>query len=246
VKTGKILSLILVIILAFSFAGCKKNDAKDAADKNIQDIKAPGKVTGLKSKVSYIIGHDIGGKLKKGLIDVDFGAFNEGLKAGLKGSKSKYSPEEQQAVWNEMQVETMKKSKIEGEKNKKAGLDYLEKNKANKDVVALASGLQYKIIKDGTGAMPKETDTVKVNYVGKLIDGTEFDSSIKNGQPAVFPLNGVIQGWQEALKLMKTGSKWEVYIPSDLAYGDQGMQGAIPPGSTLIFEVEFLEIVKVK
>jgi FKBP-type peptidyl-prolyl cis-trans isomerase FkpA len=132
-------------------------------------------------------------------------------------------------------------SKKLSETNIAEGKKFLEENKAKEGVVTTASGLQYKIITEGTGAKPKATDTVTVNYEGKLLDGTVFDSSAKHGQAATFPLDGVIPGWTEALQLMPQGSKWEIYIPSELAYGAGG-QGPIPASATLIFEVELLEI----
>lgn len=125
-----------------------------------------------------------------------------------------------------------------------AGKSFLLANKDKSGVVTLPDGLQYKVIKQGTGATPSDTDTVTVNYAGKLIDGTEFDSSYKRGVPASFPVNGVIRGWTEALKLMKVGSTWELYIPSELAYGERGAGGVIGPNQTLIFKVELLGINK--
>ncbi len=129
-------------------------------------------------------------------------------------------------------------------KNQMAGQTFLETNKNKPGVVTLPDGLQYKIIKQGDGSQPTDNDTVTVNYSGALIDGTEFDSSYKRGEPATFPLNGVIPGWTEALKLMKTGSVWELYIPSSLAYGEQGAPPAIGPNETLIFKVDLIKINK--
>jgi FKBP-type peptidyl-prolyl cis-trans isomerase len=133
--------------------------------------------------------------------------------------------------------------KAQGDNNKKEGEAFLAKNKAKKGVKTLPSGLQYKVITEGKGKMPKASDTVTVQYKGTLIDGTEFDSSYKRGQPATFPVSGVIKGWTEALQLMKEGSKWELVIPSDLAYGDKGTQGGpIGSNAVLIFEVELVSI----
>lgn len=126
---------------------------------------------------------------------------------------------------------------------KEAGMKFLEENKKRAGVTTLPSGLQYEIIKEGTGPIPKSTDTVKANYAGTLINGTEFDNSYKRGEPITIPVTGVIQGWVQALQLMPVGSKWKLYIPSDLAYGDRGAGGAIPGGAALIFEIELLEIV---
>jgi FKBP-type peptidyl-prolyl cis-trans isomerase FklB len=135
------------------------------------------------------------------------------------------------------QEEAMKKA---AEKNKKDGAAFLAENKKKEGVVTLPSGLQYKIITQGTGNTPKATDTVTVNYRGSLVDGTEFDSSYKRGQPATFPVNGVIKGWTEALQLMKEGAKWQLFIPSDLAYGEKGAGNVIGPNATLIFDVELI------
>jgi FKBP-type peptidyl-prolyl cis-trans isomerase FklB len=132
--------------------------------------------------------------------------------------------------------------KIMGEKNKKEGEAFLAANKKKEGVITLPSGFQYKAIKEGTGKTPKATDTVTVNYRGTLIDGTEFDSSYKRGQPATFRVNGVIAGWTEALQLMKEGSKWELFIPANLAYGERGAGAAIGPNAVLIFEVELISV----
>jgi FKBP-type peptidyl-prolyl cis-trans isomerase FklB len=128
------------------------------------------------------------------------------------------------------------------EKNKKEGEEYLAENKKKEGIITTQSGLQYKVLKKGTGKIPKSTDTVTVNYRGTLIDGTEFDSSYRRGQPASFKVNGVIRGWTEALQLMKEGAKWQLYIPSNLAYGERGAGRNIGPNSTLIFEVELISI----
>ena len=133
--------------------------------------------------------------------------------------------------------------KEQGEKNETQGKKFLEENKKKEGWKTTASGLQYKVLKEGKGAAPKETDTVKVNYRGTTIDGTEFDSSYKRGQPATFPVNRVIKGWTEALQLMKPGAKYQLAIPSDLAYGERGAGSDIGPNSTLLFDVELLEIV---
>ena len=152
-------------------------------------------------------------------------------------------PSEAMAAFKE---EMMKKHEEElkkaAEKNKKEGEAFLAENKKKEGVVTLPSGLQYKVIKEGDGQMPKDTDMVTVNYRGTLVDGTEFDSSYKRGNPATFPVNGVIPGWQEALKLMKVGSKWQLFVPAGLAYGEKGAGSTIGPNATLIFEVELLSI----
>jgi FKBP-type peptidyl-prolyl cis-trans isomerase FklB len=149
------------------------------------------------------------------------------------------TPEEAQTAINEF----FAKQKTEVmSKNKKAGEEFLAKNKSNEGIVTTASGLQYKVLVAGTGAKPKATDTVDCHYEGRLIDGTVFDSSYRRGQSAQFPVNGVIPGWVEALQLMPVGSKWQLYIPSELAYGEYGAGETIEPNSTLIFDVELLGI----
>jgi len=163
----------------------------------------------------------------------------------LKGAAPRISQEDAEKIMKEFQENMMKKKEEEAKKlsegNKAAGEKFLAENKTKEGVQTTASGLQYKIITAGNGVKPKATDTVKVHYTGKLLDGKVFDSSVQRGEPVEFPVSGVIPGWVEALQLMPQGSKWEVYIPSDLAYGPTGNQ-AIPPSSTLIFEVELLEV----
>ena len=199
-----------------------------------------------RDKISYIIGMDAGKNLKVQSIDVDPDIFMKGFKDALSGNKSLLSDDiikESMAVF---QDEIMKKHEDELKKaaaqNKKEGEAFLAENKKKEGVVTLASGLQYKVIKEGDGKSPKETDTVTVNYQGTFIDGAEFDSSYKRNQPATFQVNGVIPGWTEALQLMKAGSKWQLYIPAGLAYGEQGAGRVIGPNATLIFDVELLSI----
>jgi len=200
-----------------------------------------------KEKLSYAIGVDMGTSLKKNAIDVDTDLLFKGIKDALTGSKQLLTEQELretiQTAQKELQVKQQEKMKTLGEKNKKEGEAFLAANKKKKGVKTLPSGLQYKVITEGKGKMPKATDTVTVNYKGTLIDGTEFDSSYKRNEPATFPVNGVIKGWTEALQLMKEGSKWELFIPADLAYGERGtMGGPIGPNAVLIFEVELLKI----
>ena len=199
-------------------------------------------------KVSYMIGHQIGSNLKRDGIEVDQNLLNTGLKDALVGTKSPITQEEQQNLMQELQKSMREKAEVkrkaDSEKNLAEGKKFLEDNKKKPGVVTAASGLQYKILTEGKGESPKATDTVKVHYKGTLLDGTEFDSSLKRGQPATFPVNGVIKGWTEALQLMKPGAKWQVWIPENLAYGDRGAGDQIGPSATLTFEVELLEIVK--
>jgi len=199
-------------------------------------------------KVAYSIGFNFGQQLAANTESLDVNVIIKGLKDGFaftEGGKEALTAEERMKAmqdFSKRRQEEMAAKRAEVEmKNKAAGDAFLAENGKKEGVVTLASGLQYKVITEGTGAKPKETDTVKVHYKGTLIDGTQFDSSIERGEPAEFALNRVISGWTEALQLMKAGSKWELYVPSDLAYGPRG-SGAIEPHSTLIFEVELLEV----
>jgi FKBP-type peptidyl-prolyl cis-trans isomerase FklB len=199
-----------------------------------------------KEKLSYAIGVDMGNNLKKQSIDIDPDILLKGLRDSLSGGKVLLSDEDILAIKTAFRQEMMKKQEEErkklAEKNKKEGEAFLEENKKKEGVKTLASGLQYKVITEGSGKSPKATDTVTVNYRGTLTDGTEFDSSYKRGQPATFPVNGVIAGWTEALQLMKEGAKWQLFIPSNLAYGEKGAGNTIGPDATLIFEVELISV----
>ena len=199
-----------------------------------------------KEKVSYAIGADLGGKLKSSSIDVDPAILTRALKDSLTGAKSAMTDDEIRATLTDLTKDLQAKqatlNKEKSDKNKKDGEAFLAANKTKEGVVALPSGLQYKIIKAGTGPKPTAADTVVCNYKGTLIDGKEFDSSYKRGQPATFPVGGVIKGWTEALQLMPVGSTWQLFIPSDLAYGDRQAGPDITPGATLVFEVELMSI----
>jgi FKBP-type peptidyl-prolyl cis-trans isomerase FklB len=197
-----------------------------------------------KEKTGYAIGVNIGQDMKRFSIEIDADMVAQGVKDANAG-KLKLSDEEIRTTLadlsKEMQGKENERMKTLSEKNKKEGDAFLAENKKKEGVKTLPSGLQYKIIKQGTGEAPKATDTVTTNYRGTLIDGAEFDSSYKRGQPASFPVNGVIPGWTEALQLMKTGSKWQLFIPSNLAYGERG-PGPIGPNAVLVFEIELLSI----
>ncbi len=197
-----------------------------------------------KEKASYGVGMNVGKSFKSDLIELDVDAFFRGFKDALAGTKPALTEAELEQAMLALRADVTKKSEERVATNKKAGEDFLAKNKADKNVKSTESGLQYTVLKEGTGALPKATDTVKVHYRGSLLDGTEFDSSYKRNEPATFPVNQVIKGWTEALQKMKVGSKWKVFIPSDLAYGDQGQPPQIPPASVLVFEIELLEIEK--
>jgi FKBP-type peptidyl-prolyl cis-trans isomerase len=199
-----------------------------------------------KDKLSYAIGMNIGKGLHKDSVDVDPNLLLRGLKDAMSGGTTLMTDEQAQAQIVELQ--TQMRSKMEAQRqqagaaNKKEGEAFLAANKTKPGVVALPSGLQYKILKEGTGPKPAATDSVQCNYKGTLINGTEFDASEKHGGPATFPVNGVIKGWTEALQMMPVGSKWQLFIPPDLAYGARGAGGDIGPDQTLIFEVELLSI----
>jgi FKBP-type peptidyl-prolyl cis-trans isomerase FklB len=203
-----------------------------------------------KDKISYIIGMDIGRNLQKGSIDFDPDILAKGIKDALSGGKPLLTEQEIRETTAVFQKELMAKqeevAKKLGEKNKKEGEAFLAENKKKEGVKTLPSGLQYKVIKEGTGKKPKITDTVTTHYRGTLIDGIEFDSSYRRGKPASFPANGVIPGWTEALQLMGEGAKWQLFIPPNLAYGERGAGRDIGPNATLIFEIELISIQEKK
>lgn len=199
-----------------------------------------------KEKFSYALGMNLGSGLHKQGVEIDSNVFARGVKDAIEGGKTLLTQEEAQATLmakqNEIRQKQQEKMQQAGEANKKEGEAFLAGNKGKEGVTTLPSGLEYKILKAGSGPKPAATDTVVCNYRGTLINGTEFDSSYKRGQPAEFPVNGVIKGWTEALQLMPVGSKWQLFIPSSLAYGERGAGGDIGPNETLIFEVELLSI----
>ncbi len=211
----------------------------------------PPALTTRKDKFSYALGMNIGSglgaNLKRQSVEVDWNLVSQGLKDSAAGSKTRLTEDEAKAVLtevqNELQKQQQEKMKEAGEKNKTEGDAFLAANKDKEGVVTLPSGLQYKILTTGTGPKPAATDSVVCNYRGTLVNGTEFDSSYKRGQPATFGVGQVIKGWTEALQLMPVGSKWQLFIPSSLAYGERGEpRGGIEPNATLIFEVELLSI----
>lgn len=204
-----------------------------------------------KDKMSYVVGVEMARSLKGQGIEVDMDLFIKGLQDGLSGGKLLLSDDdlrkassmfhaELRRKQNEMREKQAQATRMAAEDNKKKGEAFLAENRTKEGVVTLPSGLQYKILKAGDGRKPTDADTVEVNYRGTLIDGTQFDSS-QAGQPATLKVTGVISGWKEALKLMPVGSKWQIFIPPELAYGARA-SGRIPPNSTLIFEVELISI----
>lgn len=199
----------------------------------------------VESQASYAIGLQIGQQLQdSGLKDLNADAIAAGIQDVIAGNSPKLSLDILHNALKKIHEKATKEIEETAQAAAAAGKEFLEKNCKKEGVKRTESGLQYRILKEGHGAIPTENDRVRVHYVGRLTDGTVFDSSVERGQPAEFPINGVIPGWVEALQSMPIGSKWELYIPQELAYGDQGAGSTIPPYSTLIFEVELLDILK--
>jgi len=199
-----------------------------------------------KEKISYSIGLNIGTNFKQQKIEIEMDSFAQGIEDALTGAKQKMTQEEirqtMEVFRRKMQARAENDRQVASSGNQVKGEKFLAKNKKHKNVVTLASGLQYEVVKKGTGKRPGLTDTVVTHYKGTLINGKEFDSSYKRGEPAEFPVNGVIKGWTEALQLMQQGAKWKLFIPAGLAYGSRGAGNAIGPNETLIFEIELLEV----
>lgn len=214
-------------------------------------ILADNSLKTFEDKASYIMGQNLGKQVAQQQQQINVDKFLLGIKDAISGNQAKLSQQEVQEVVAEFQKRAQKAQeekqaqlKAVGDKNKKEGDAFLAKNKSKDGIKTLASGLQYKVLKKGSGETPKATDTVVTNYRGNLIDGRVFDSSYKRGQPATFPVSGVIKGWTEALQLMKVGAKWQLFVPSELAYGESSVGQIIEPNSVLIFEIELLEIKK--
>ncbi len=217
--------LVTALVATMMLAGCTKKLDTD------------------KKKASYAIGQQIGQNLKSQSIEVDPDVLAMAITEAAAGKESKLTKEQIQEAMSKLQETSMKKQQEMAEENKKKGTEFLEKNKSAEGVKVTSSGLQYQMVTEGTGAIPKADDTIKAHYKGTLITGEQFDSSYDRGTPAEFPVKGVIPGWTEALQMMKTGSKVKLWIPPDLAYGPSARPG-IPANSVLAFEVELLEIVK--
>ena len=225
------LKITLIVLLLAAFVQAQTKQAQ---------LNTPRK------KASYCIGLDVGRNFKQQSIDIDPDVLLKGLKDALSGAKPMLSDSEIEQVMQKFQTEMMAKQeesgKKEAETNKVRGQAFCNENKKREGVVTLPSGLQYKILKEGTGPKPKKENSVVCHYRGTLVDGKEFDSSYKRGEPITFEVSKVIPGWTEALQLMPVGSKWQLVIPSNLGYGDRGAGGDIGPGATLIFEVELIAI----
>jgi len=243
----KTLSLAALSIFCFQQLHAQKPTLKKSV-KPATASKPATKLESKKDKLSYSIGFNIGKQFKSQNIDISPEIFAEALKAVYSDQPTAMTADEVmntlQSFEKEMQEKMKNETNAASGPNKEAGKAFLANNKKNPAVVELPSGMQYEILKDGTGESPKASSTVTTHYTGTLIDGSVFDSSVERGQPAQFPVNGVIKGWTEALQLMKPGSKWKLYIPSDLAYGEGGSPPKIGPGATLIFEVELISVDK--
>ena len=248
----------LVVLLAAALfavaaaAQTKKEEpkpaAKPAAKADAKGAKTEPKLE-LKTeqdKLAYSLGADIGARLKDLKTDLDMKVFVRGVEDKLKDREPAITPDEQTNVkktfFDKKKEEAQAETKALSEKNRRDGETFLADNTHKPGIKVTSSGLQYQILQEGTGEMPKATDKVSVQYKGTLLDGTEFDSSYKRGQPASFPVSGVIKGWTEGLQLMKVGSKYKFFIPAALAYGERGAGKDIGPNSTLIFEVELIGI----
>ncbi|MFA6506327.1 MAG: FKBP-type peptidyl-prolyl cis-trans isomerase [Treponemataceae bacterium] len=230
--------ILTALAVSFLLVSCKakaqeatKNDAKDSA------VTKPAS----KKDVGYALGVAIGTSMKPTGIDFDYNAFLDGMKDALGKEKAKVSPEEANKTIQAALAQAMEKKAVASAAKEK---DFFDKNGKKAGVKTTASGLQYEVITEGKGVKPIAANTVKVNYVGTLLDGKKFDSSIDRGEPAVFPLDKVIPGWTEGIQLMTVGSKYKLYIPSALAYGAEGAGGVIGPNETLTFEVELISIEK--
>jgi len=221
-----------MLSIIFVFGVCQADEKSELKDQ--------------KGKESYSLGYQFGQYIKSQGIDIDLEIYTSGIKDALGGKEPQMSQEDIRAtimgLQQRQQAARQKEMKEKSTKNLEQGKTFLAENQKKEGVKALPSGLQYKVLAEGSGKTPKADDTVTVNYKGTLIDGTEFDSSYKRGQPATFKVNGVIKGWTEALPLMKEGSKYQLFIPPDLAYGERGAGRNIPPNSTLIFEVELISV----
>lgn len=239
------LSTLAIAVLGLTMAGCGDEKATKAAATPAQ---MPTAITTEKQKIGYAIGAQIGAQLAMTKDDVDRQAVIMGINDAMNGTKLKMEDQAMQeakmAFQQKMQAKAQKEVQELSSKNKAEGEAFLAANKQKEGVITLPSGLQYKVLKEGTGDIPTAQDTVVTDYTGTLINGKVFDSSIQRGQPATFPVSGVIPGWTEALQKMKVGSKWQLVIPSELAYGERGAGQMIAPNSVLVFELELHEIKK--
>ena len=233
--------IVLLAVSALAVSGCNEQGNKQSAKTGNTKLET------LTQKVSYSVGYDIARNFKENDFELLLDVVVEGARDAQQGKDARISLEERGKVMQEFQKVLMekrqKKMKAMAEKNVATGKKFLEENAKKEGVVTLKSGLQYKVIKEGKGKKPKASDVVRVNYRGTLIDGTQFDSSYDRGKPAEFPVDRVIAGWTEALQLMPVGSKWQLFVPPNLAYGERGAGKVIEPNSVLVFEIELLDVM---
>jgi FKBP-type peptidyl-prolyl cis-trans isomerase FklB len=246
-KKPSILFVTALVAVSGLVLAQDKPPAAAPAQPAAQQAQRP-KPAALEDRASYIIGLNLGQSLKSQSVPVTPDLIIQGLRDGLGGAEPLLTPEEIQSSMQEFQQQLMakqeEKRKVEGEKNQKESQVFLDQNKGRAGVKTTASGLQYEVLKEGSGESPKPTDQVTVNYRGTLPSGKVFDSSYDRGQPVTFPVNGVIPGWVEALQLMKPGSKYKIYLPPALAYGERGAGNDIGPNQALVFEVELISVSK--
>ncbi len=242
-KKIAITTFLLIFAATLPIAALAQKNKKDKKDKTETTAKMPELKT-LDDSISYLIGFDLARNLKD-KVNLNIELFTKAIQEATSGKESMLSEEQMQHAYMSLNERISQaqdsEAKASSKENKDKGEAFLAKNKSEDGVKVTASGLQYKVLTEGSGVSPTAESTVKVHYTGTLIDGTKFDSSVDRGEPIEFPLNGVIKGWTEGLQLMKPGAKYMFYIPSDLGYGDRDM-GPIPGGSVLIFEVELLEV----
>lgn len=237
-------ALLCAALAAATAISAQEVKLAQPADEIVNQPAAKGPTTVPMDKVSYFIGRNFGEQFKGQGIAIDLAALTEGIKSGMSGEKPKFTQEELMGAMQAFENSMREKEAARGGEAKEKGTKFLAENAKKKGVTTTASGLQYEVIKEGTGPKPKATDRVNVHYHGTLIDGKVFDSSVERGMPITFGVQEVIKGWTEALQLMPVGSKWRIYIPSSLGYGEQGAGGDIGPNEALIFDVELLGIVK--
>lgn len=247
-RTFMVTGMMGLMALSVNAKKTKPVEAEKNAETSATVTMKPVNIVTFQDSLAYGIGVNLGNNLKRDSIMLDVEIIKAGINDAMKGLEPKLAKADVDKVFQklsqQMQEKQMKEQQMAGEKNKVAGEKFLEMNKKNPDVKTTPTGLQYKVIKEGTGVKPTAADTVEVHYTGKLITGKVFDSSVERGETIKFPLNGVIPGWTEGLQLMTEGSKYELYIPSALGYGDRGAGGAIGPNEALIFEVELIKVMK--
>lgn len=240
----------LLIALFCGFAALTTTSEAEAQESLPAANAAPpaGQAPSYQQQVSYSLGLQIGGDMRRNQIPVDLQSLVAGISDALKGVEPKLSEEQRREVMMRFQQEMQQKAQARmaeaGKQNEVTGTTFLAENAKKEGIQVTQSGLQYRVVKKGTGATPTAEDTVRCHYEGTLINGTVFDSSYKRGEPAAFPVSGVISGWTEALQLMKVGGKWELFIPAKLAYGERGSPPRIAPNEVLLFTIELLDIAK--